>query len=137
MTSQHIVKPMSKIWNPISACRCLLRQSLSLLISLPSSATKPWAYGLICYDEECQRHCHYSPTSDFFLSLHDVPVIIAAVDSKNGGNDRYRMLTQGASLVRLVNRFNTEGGGTQNFVLMAIYLKEDSLFSTYYLFQKC
>lgn len=45
------------------------------------------------------------------------------------------MLTQGATLVRLVNKLLAEDGQNPDFVLMTIYLKSSGTFSIYFLFQ--
>lgn len=78
-----------------------------------------WRLSLIVYGPgkngalECVR---YTPKSDFFASVSDIPQIIVEVDSK-GSDDRSRMLAQGASVVRLVNTITQ----SQDFVLLALY----------------
>lgn len=75
---------------------------------------------------------YYTPKSDFFLSLHNIPRVIAEVRSIGPDDDCARMLLQGASLVRLVNELSEK----RSFVLMAFYFDNCMAFDRYLLYQK-
>ena len=98
-----------------------------------------WPWGLVCYDETDNDGRQYNPKSDFFLALYYVPVIIAEVDSGDMGVDEARMLVQGASLVRLVNKIHreleSESDHSWDFVLTALYLQSNGSIIVYRLFQ--
>lgn len=68
------------------------------------------------------------------MAISGIPQIIVEVYSKNTDDDLSRMLTQGGSLVRLVNRL--AGQAEQKFVLMALYFRDKILFTQYLLFQQ-
>lgn len=118
---------------PFARYRTHYAESLGLDVGFP---TRPWPIGLICYDTVNPGARQYEPTSDFWLALHSVPVIVAEVDSNSDGRDRIRMLVQGASLVRLVNKLLSELKQTQDFVLMAVYFRKDGAIFIYHLFQQ-
>lgn len=68
------------------------------------------------------------------MAISGIPQIIVEVYSKTTDDDLSRMLTQGGSLVRLVNRL--AGQAEQKFVLMALYSRDKILFTQYLLFQQ-
>lgn len=95
--------------------------------------TKLWPFTLpISFNN---LNCHYTPKSDFYLSFHDIPRVIAEVESLGPDNDEMRMLVQSACLVRLTNRQLSKKGLPQDFILMALYLADPSNAKRYLLFQ--
>ncbi|KAL5512136.1 hypothetical protein ACEPAG_3657 [Sanghuangporus baumii] len=73
-----------------------------------------------------QVECRYTPKSDFFLSIHGIPIIVMEVYSKGPDSDNARMYLSCACLVRLVNGLLKSKGKTQDFVMMAFYLQSES-----------
>jgi hypothetical protein len=81
------------------------------------------------------QDARYDPKSDFFAHLGGILRIIVEVKSASNEDDRKRMLAQGASLVRLVNKMLIENGGKPDFILMAVYFNIDTTFEQYLLYQ--
>ncbi|KAL5478636.1 hypothetical protein ACEPAI_1913 [Sanghuangporus weigelae] len=71
--------------------------------------------------------CRYTPKSDFFLSIHGIPIIVMEVKSKGAESDKARMYLSCACLVRLVNGLLKSKGKTRDFVMMAFYLESETL----------
>lgn len=77
----------------------------------------------------------FTPQSDFFLSFHLIVCFIAGVESTVSDKDEARMILQGASIVRMVNRQLSKAGHKQDFILMALYLNNSSHLTRYLLYQ--
>lgn len=82
-------------------------------------------------------NCRYTPKSDFFLSFHKIPRVVAEVVSTGSDNDEARMLLQCGCIVRLVNGRAADAGQKRNFILMAFYMNNAISVTRYLVFQNC
>ncbi|KAH9041678.1 kinase-like domain-containing protein [Lactarius pseudohatsudake] len=96
-----------------------------------------WPFSLVIKVEG--RYHTYRPRSDFLVLKFDLPRMAVEVNSTprdESAVDLYRMIIQGASVVRFANTtldmYNTE----KNFVFVAIYISGDGQAHRYVLYQK-
>ncbi len=88
-----------------------------------------------CGEDGHVQDAQYEPKSDFFAQIGGLLRVIVEVKSVSNEDDRKRMLAQGASVVRLVNKMLVKNGNKPDFILMAIYFDVDATFDRYLLFQ--
>lgn len=80
-----------------------------------------WPFSLVAQVETAKYS--YTPRSDFLLLLDGCPFLIFEVCSDRAQEpDRSRMLLQAAVLVRTMNSFRPEQGGSEPFIGVAIYI---------------
>lgn len=81
----------------------------------------------------------YRPRSDFLISNTTLPRLLVEVNStsvKSLPMDLIRMLLTGAFIVRFANRFLNASCREKNFVLCAIFIKDDGFATRYSLYQQ-
>ena len=87
-------------------------------------------------EEELRK---YHPRNDFLISNSTLPRLLVEVDSTPGDPwpvDLIRMLTTGAFIVRFANNFVNAFCQEKNFVLCAIFIRNNGTATRYTLFQQ-
>jgi hypothetical protein len=89
-------------------------------------------------DVEPEEPRKYNPRSDFLISHSSLPRLLVEVNSTSMNSwptDLIRMLTTGAFIVRFANRFSEAFCKEKNFVLCAIFIRDNGKVTRYSLFQ--
>ena len=60
----------------------------------------------------------YRPRNDFLFSLNKCPLLLIEISSEKDESDRYRLLVQAGTLVRVMNSIQNENW----FVCVAVYI---------------
>jgi hypothetical protein len=81
----------------------------------------------------------YTPKSDFLILKYSLPRLAVEVNSYSPGRpavDHYRLMLQGASMVRFANNFLGAYKTERNFVFVAIFIGDTGVADRYLMFQK-
>jgi len=97
--------------------------------------TEPWPFRLVV--QVADAYHTYRPKSDFLLLMNLLPCLIVEANSTSSGppQDRYRMLIQGASIVRFANSFVKAYSTDNSFILVAVFVNDNGEADRYLLFQ--
>jgi len=104
------------------------------LISIVRGSAWPFSLVLQVGDERCT----YTSQSDFLVTKNLLPRLLIEVNStppKSPPSDLYRMLAQGASVVRFANTFVNAYSGDNKFTLVAVFIRPSGIAERYLLFQ--
>ncbi|KAI9443372.1 hypothetical protein H4582DRAFT_1924231 [Lactarius indigo] len=97
----------------------------------------PWPFQLIVQVGRKKENHTYRPRSDFLISKFGLPRVAVEVDSNRLDRpaiDFYRLLLQGASIVRLANTLDTYKD--KSFVFVAVYISSTGVAYRYILYQE-
>lgn len=97
-----------------------------------SSSEKTWSFPLIIEQGDAPPQL-YVPRSDFCITTHEFPVLLLEVASESNNADKYRMLLQGACVVRLAN---TVMKPKSRFVLKALYINLNYVVEEHTMYQR-
>jgi hypothetical protein len=100
------------------------------VLTISSEATWPRALVGEVDGREVDRYS-YRPQSDYMFTLNSYPLIIIEICSREDEADHFRMLLQGAILVRAMNLMKCTG----SLVTMAIYITKDFVADRYLVYQ--
>jgi hypothetical protein len=92
-----------------------------------------WPLKLVVNVESEQKRYHYTPRSDFLLSVDQLVYLMVEVQSDRNESDRHRMLLQAACAVRLGNSLRCGKGDP--FIVMALYISNSGSVTRYLLLQ--
>ena len=90
-----------------------------------------WPFKLIVSIESQQKNYHYTPRSDFHVSVDRLVHLIVEVQSQKNQSDRNRMLLQAACAARL-GRLSYR----YPFIVVALYIENSGRVTRYFLFQR-
>jgi hypothetical protein len=105
------------------------------------SGDHPWPFMLLMnvQDEDTEGLYTYRPKSDFLMMKNELPRLLVEVNSKAAGAipaDQYRMLLQGASIVRIANAHLGAYRTKKDFTMMAVYIDDHGIADRTILYQK-
>lgn len=97
--------------------------------------TEPWPFRLIA--QVADAYYTYRPKSDFLLPMNSLPCLIVEANSTPSGppRDHYRVLLQGASIVRFANSFINAYSTDNSFILVAVFVEASGRVDRYLMFQ--
>lgn len=97
--------------------------------------TEPWPFRLIV--QVADAYYTYRPKSDFLLLMNSLPCLIVEANSTSSGppRDHYRILLQGASIVRFANSFINAYSTDNSFILVAVFVEASGRVDRYLMFQ--
>jgi hypothetical protein len=98
-----------------------------------------WPFRLIVKVPDDSAYYTYQPKSDLLVLKSLLPRLLVEAHSTTSDHtpqDRYRMLLQGASIVRLANKVLRAFSQNKDFVLVAIYVGDDAKADRHVLFQE-
>jgi len=90
-----------------------------------------WPFKLIVDAKLDNREYHYTPRSDFHVSVDQMVYLMVEIQSDRNQGDRYRMLMQAACAARLGRRFYMEP-----FIVVALYVENSGSVTRYFVFQR-
>jgi hypothetical protein len=88
-----------------------------------------WPHKLIV-SVKSEKGYHYTPRSDFHVSVGQLASLLVKVQSNKNEDDRYRMLLHAACAARLGRHFYNN-----LFIVMALYITTDGTVKRYFVFQ--
>jgi hypothetical protein len=89
-----------------------------------------WSLKLIVNVESENKKYHYTPQSDFYASVDELPYLLVEVQSDDYESDRYQMLLQAAC----VARFGCQSYG-KPYIVVALYIEKNGRVTRYLVFQ--
>jgi hypothetical protein len=90
-----------------------------------------WLLKLIVSVDSSRKKFHYTPRSDFHVSVDRLVYLLVKVQSDIYQSDRYRMLLQAACVARLGYMFYNNP-----FIVVALYIENFGRVTRYFLFQR-
>jgi hypothetical protein len=88
-----------------------------------------WPHKLIV-SVKSEKGYHYTPQSDFHVSVDQLASLLVEVQSHKNEDDRYRMLLRAACAARLGRHFYND-----LFIVVALYIKNSGTVKRYFVFQ--